>query len=119
MLERYLLRGMDESTPSFFRRRYFAASAPLSDIPITSASSFVDILSLRYAQILRSFEVRSGCFSLNVLKNVEDIGFCYLTNKDVVRHPLVQQIVTAYDEFEKKQARKEARRKEQGGRNAK
>lgn len=41
-----------------------------------------------------------------VLGKVEDIGFSYLTNKDVVRHPLVQQIVTAYDDYEKRQQRR-------------
>ncbi len=44
--------------------------------------------------------------ALDVLGKVEDIGFSYLTNQDVVRHPLVQQIVTAYDNYEKKQQRK-------------
>ncbi|RMD71222.1 MAG: PhoH family protein, partial [Cyanobacteria bacterium J149] len=32
-----------------------------------------------------------------ILKNVEGIGFCYLTQADVVRHPLVQKIVAAYE----------------------
>lgn len=32
-----------------------------------------------------------------ILRNVEGIGFCYLTQADVVRHPLVQKIVTAYE----------------------
>lgn len=41
--------------------------------------------------------------AMKVLKKIEDIGFCQLTSKDVVRHPLVQQIVQAYDEYEKKQ----------------
>ena len=54
-----------------------------------------------------------------VLEPVNEIGFCYLTNKDVVRHPLVQQIVSAYDDYEKKQARREARKKEQGARHGK
>lgn len=35
-----------------------------------------------------------------VLKNVEDISFTFFQSKDVVRHPLVQQIVDAYDFFE-------------------
>ena len=35
-----------------------------------------------------------------VLKNIDDIAFCNLTNKDVVRHPLVQKIVKAYDDYE-------------------
>ncbi len=38
-----------------------------------------------------------------VLKNIEDIAFCNLTNKDVVRHPLVQKIVKAYDDYEAKE----------------
>ena len=38
-----------------------------------------------------------------VLKKIDDIGFCQLTSKDVVRHPLVQQIVQAYENYEKKQ----------------
>ena len=33
--------------------------------------------------------------AVRVLKKVEDIGFSYLTSKDVVRHPLVQKIVQA------------------------
>ena len=38
--------------------------------------------------------------AIKVLKKVEDIGFCYLTSSDVVRHPLVQKIVQAYDDYE-------------------
>ena len=33
-----------------------------------------------------------------VLHNVDDIAFCKLTQADVVRHPLVQKIVKAYEE---------------------
>lgn len=40
--------------------------------------------------------------ALKVLKNIEDIGICHLSASDVVRHPLVQQIVNAYDVYEKK-----------------
>lgn len=40
--------------------------------------------------------------ALEVLKKVEGISICELTSKDVVRHPLVQQIVQAYDAYEKK-----------------
>lgn len=48
--------------------------------------------------------VRSGLdIAMQVLKKVDGISFCQLTNKDVVRHPLVQKIVEAYDEYEKKQ----------------
>ena len=47
-----------------------------------------------------------------VLGKVEGIAFCTLTNKDVVRHPLVQKIVKAYDDYEAKQSRCTASRKQ-------
>ena len=49
--------------------------------------------------------------ALHVLKKVEDIAFCELTNKDVVRHPLVQKIVQAYDAYEKKEANEKKEKK--------
>ena len=44
--------------------------------------------------------------ALKVLKDIEDIGVIYSDHKDVVRHPLVQKIVQAYDEYEKKEKTK-------------
>jgi phosphate starvation-inducible PhoH-like protein len=43
--------------------------------------------------------------ALKVLGKIEDIGFSYLTSQDVVRHPLVQKIVKAYDSYEERQKR--------------
>ena len=37
-----------------------------------------------------------------ILKDIEGIKFCYLTDKDVVRHPLVQKIIRAYDLYQQK-----------------
>lgn len=49
-------------------------------------------------------DAKSGLdVAIQVLRKVEDIAFCQLTSKDVVRHPLVQKIVQAYDDYEKKQ----------------
>lgn len=45
--------------------------------------------------------------ALRVLKNIEGISICELTSKDVVRHPLVQKIVQAYDKYEKKTTKRE------------
>ena len=50
----------------------------------------------------------------SVLKNVEEIGFSYLTNKDVVRHPLVQKIVHAYEKYEAREKYKESRKASAG-----
>lgn len=44
--------------------------------------------------------------SIEVLRSVEDIGFSYMTNQDVVRHPLVQKIVKAYDAYDQKMERR-------------
>lgn len=54
---------------------------------------------------------RSGLdVACRVLRNVEGIAFCHLTSKDVVRHPLVQKIVKAYEVYEaKEQAREQGK----------
>ncbi|NOX88858.1 MAG: PhoH family protein [Calditrichaeota bacterium] len=41
--------------------------------------------------------------SYNVLSGIEGIAFVELTNKDVVRHPLVKDIIDAYERFDQKQ----------------
>lgn len=38
--------------------------------------------------------------ALKVLKDIDDISICHLTSLDVVRHPLVQKIVNAYEKYE-------------------
>ncbi|MBO5551467.1 MAG: PhoH family protein [Lachnospiraceae bacterium] len=50
-----------------------------------------------------------------VLRKIDDIGFIYLTAKDVVRHPLVQKIVKAYEEYEEKQNTGRDKRKNRAG----
>jgi phosphate starvation-inducible PhoH-like protein len=49
--------------------------------------------------------------ALKVLKKVEDIGFAFLDNNDVVRHPLVQKIVKAYEEYEEKKQSRQSDKK--------
>ncbi|MBQ2053672.1 MAG: PhoH family protein [Eubacterium sp.] len=38
--------------------------------------------------------------ALKVVRNIEGIAICNLTSKDVVRHPLVQRIVEAYEKYD-------------------
>ncbi|MDD7027090.1 MAG: PhoH family protein [Lachnospiraceae bacterium] len=48
--------------------------------------------------------VQSGLdVAVKVLSRLEDIAFCQLTSRDVVRHPLVQKIVKAYEAYEEKE----------------
>ncbi len=51
--------------------------------------------------------------AMKVLSKVDEIGFVKLTNHDVVRHPLVQKIVKAYEEYEERQNRRNRPEKEQ------
>ena len=37
---------------------------------------------------------------MHILKDVEKIKFNYFDSRDVVRHPLVQHIIDAYDEYD-------------------
>lgn len=46
---------------------------------------------------------RSGLMeATKILSGIEDIGIIRLTNRDVVRHPLVQKIILAYEKVENK-----------------
>ena len=40
--------------------------------------------------------------AMKVLKDVEGVGICKLTQEDVVRHVMVQRIIEAYDRYEEK-----------------
>ncbi len=56
--------------------------------------------------------------AMKILKRIDDIGFCHLTSSDVVRHPLVQKIVQAYEDYESKKKPVERKTKAIGGRKA-
>ena len=52
-------------------------------------------------------DTKSGLdIAQGVLKGIDEIAFCTLTSSDVVRHPLVQKIVKAYEDYEKKNVNK-------------
>ena len=44
--------------------------------------------------------------AIKVLKDVEGVGICKLTDQDVVRHVMVQRIIKAYDEYYDKNTKK-------------
>lgn len=50
-------------------------------------------------------DVTSGLdVACKVLAGIDDVAICKLSGKDVVRHPLVQKIVNAYEKYEQKQS---------------
>lgn len=50
--------------------------------------------------------------AVRVIRDIEDISICQLTSRDVVRHPLVQKIVKAYEAYEAKNESKKFRGKD-------
>lgn len=48
--------------------------------------------------------------AINVVKQIEDISICRLSSKDVVRHPLVQKIVKAYEAYENEKSKGKGRK---------
>ena len=46
-----------------------------------------------------------------VLGKLDEIAFCELTSRDVVRHPLVQKIVSAYEKYEERARRSQEKRR--------
>ncbi|NLM51533.1 MAG: PhoH family protein [Firmicutes bacterium] len=59
---------------------------------ITGDITQVDLPRGRYSGLAQVQEI---------LKGIPGIAFVYMTDKDVVRHPLVQKIIRAYDMYEK------------------
>ena len=81
-----------QQVPSVF----YTAEIGFRGEPLREFSEAVRISGLREAQ--------------EVLTGIEGIKFFTFDQRDVVRHPLVQQIVTAYDQFDRvKRDREEAR----------
>ena len=46
---------------------------------------------------------------IKILKNIDDIAIIKLSDKDIVRHRLVQKIITAYEKYEESRKRNEKR----------
>lgn len=56
---------------------------------------------------------RSGLvIAQDILRDIDGIEFVYLTDADVVRHPLVKKIIRAYDRFEKEEKEERQERQE-------
>jgi phosphate starvation-inducible PhoH-like protein len=47
-----------------------------------------------------------------ILKGIEGIEFVYFSDRDVVRHPLVQDIIKAYDTYERGEERRQRQRQQ-------
>ena len=70
-----------------------------SKVVITGDITQIDLPSAKKSGLI---EIR------NILADIPGIQFIYLNETDVVRHPLVQEIIKAYDKHERKKAQEEA-----------
>ena len=73
----------------------------------------IDITDLKNVAIVDLASAVSNKFSAisaSELRGIEGIDFMYLTDADVVRHPLVQRIVKAYEEKNAERERSSKRR---------
>ena len=70
-----------------------------SKVVITGDITQIDLPSAKKSGLV---EIR------NILADIPDIQFIYLNETDVVRHPLVQEIIKAYEKHERKKAQEEA-----------
>jgi phosphate starvation-inducible PhoH-like protein len=117
-LERYLERGIIEVAPlAFMRGRTLNDSFVILDEAQNSTSEQMKMFLTRLGfnskavitgdvtQIDLPSDRRSGLVdAIEVVGQVEGIAQVYFTERDVVRHSLVQRIIRAYEEFETKQA---------------
>ena len=108
---RLIERGVIEVAPlAFMRGRTLNDSIVILDEAQNTTSEQMKMLLTRLGfdskavitgdvtQIDLPSEKRSGLIeAIEILKGVEGIGFMEFTEQDVVRHPLVQSIIRAYD----------------------
>ncbi len=113
-LERYLEKGIIEVAPlAFMRGRTLNDSFVILDEAQNTTSEQMKMFLTRLGfnskavitgditQIDLPSGRRSGLVeAIEVVGRIEGIGFVYFTERDVVRHNLVQQIIKAYDEFD-------------------
>lgn len=108
-------KGVIEIAPlAYMRGRTINDSFIILDEGQNSSNSQMKMLLTRFGQNSRVVVTaditqidldepkKSGMFrAIKILRNIQGIGVVYLTLKDIVRHPLVQKIVEAYEKDEK------------------
>lgn len=89
----YLLLDEAQNTTSMQMKMFLTRLGVKSKAIITGDVTQIDL----------SIRSTSGLVELQeIVKEIKDISFVYLTSEDVVRHPLVKEIIDAYYNFNKK-----------------
>jgi len=86
-----LLDEAQNTTPSQIKM-FLTRMGPNSKVIVTGDTSQIDLPKKQKSGLVESVQI---------LKNVEGIGFIELTGKDVIRHKIVKNIISAYEKHEK------------------
>lgn len=86
-----LLDEAQNTTPSQIKM-FLTRMGPNSKVIVTGDTSQIDLPKKQKSGLIESVQI---------LKNVEGIGFIELTGKDVIRHKIVKDIISAYEDHEK------------------
>jgi len=116
-IDKYLRDGVIEIAPlAFMRGRTLSNSFIILDEAQNTTSMQMKMFITRLGnnskavitgdvtQIDLSMTKKSGLIELQqVAENIQGIGFSYLTSEDVVRHPLVKEIIDAYAQYDQRE----------------
>ena len=87
----YIVRDEAQNTTPEQMKMFLTRIGYGSKAVITGDLTQIDLAEGKRSGLLEATKILSG---------IEGIGMITLTNKDVVRHPLVQKIILAYEKFE-------------------
>jgi phosphate starvation-inducible PhoH-like protein len=90
----FILLDEAQNTTPMQMKMFLTRMGPESKMIITGDSSQIDLPRGQKSGLIEA---------VNVLKNVEGIGFVELSGKDVIRHRLVKDIIAAYGKHEKRE----------------
>ncbi|UII27008.1 PhoH family protein [Fulvivirga maritima] len=90
----FILLDEAQNTTPMQIKMFLTRMGPNSKVIITGDSSQIDLPKKQKSGLIES---------VRILKDVNGIGFVELTGKDVVRHKIVKSIISAYDDYEKKE----------------
>jgi len=88
----YVILDEAQNTTSEQMKMFLTRLGFGSRVVITGDITQVDLPQGKYSGLKEAAQV---------LRGIEKIGIIYLTENDVVRHPLVQEIIRAYEEYQK------------------
>ncbi|MEQ6118243.1 PhoH family protein [Reichenbachiella sp. MALMAid0571] len=91
--EAFILLDEAQNTTPMQVKMFLTRMGPKSKMIITGDTTQIDLPNRQKSGLLETLEV---------LKDVEGIGFIRLSGKDVIRHKLVRHIISAYEKFENK-----------------